>query len=947
MAKTLHILTCHSGILLVTVLLSTGTVWPEIVRGNPQAGPQEINRLEKVLRKARAEGDRKSEAEVLIELGRINYNTGSLAKSLEMNQQALLLFRDLGDLKGQATALLEIGYIYSDLSELKKAVATFNKSSALWNETGDRHKQAEIQTAIATIALKTGDLQNAIVLSQEALDILKDGKDQISLGQTLAALGAVYNLSGEKEKALDYYNQALRIYQRNRKLRSVAVAPMLAGIGEIHRAQGNNQKALIYHQQALAILKRYPNSRTESYVQRYLGMIYESQAKQAKALACYTRALKLNRAGKDTREEAYTLNSLGHLHESSSNQQQAIAFYEQALKLSRATEDRSGAAATLYNLAHVERDRDKLESARARMEESLGIIESLRTQAASQELRASWFASLRQQYDLYIDVLLRQHQQQPDRGYDRLALEISERARARELLDLLTNVSNRISRNADPELIRRERELRQMIAGKADRRTLLLSQAATTDTIQLAETLAGQIRTLSREHEEVLAQIRLRNPGYAALTQPRLLDAQQIQALIPDDDTMLLEFALGDERSWLWAVTRTAITSHPLPGRVALEQIAQKVRDLLTARLRQPGENGHQYYSRIEAAETQWQPQAIQLSNMLLGPVAARLGNKRLLMVKEGTLQYLPFAALPEPEISDAEAREKANLPPNAAPQPLLTRHEIISLPSASVLAVLRDELKTRRSAPNELIVLADPVFEPDDPRIHSPSDNPQTSRRKRNNDYPVRGTDDQITLSRLPLTRQEAREIMELAPAATNRLALDFEASRALAVSDELSHYRIVHFATHGIVDTKKPERSGIVLSLFNEQGLPGNGFLPLADIYNLNLAADLVVLSACDTGLGRDIRGEGLIGLTRGFMYAGAARIVTSLWKVDDAATATLMKAFYRRMLRDSLSPAAALRSAQLELAKDPRWSSPFFWAAFVIQGEWNRPAASQNQR
>jgi CHAT domain-containing protein len=177
----------------------------------------------------------------------------------------------------------------------------------------------------------------------------------------------------------------------------------------------------------------------------------------------------------------------------------------------------------------------------------------------------------------------------------------------------------------------------------------------------------------------------------------------------------------------------------------------------------------------------------------------------------------------------------------------------------------------------------------------------------------------------------------MAIAPAGAGMEAIDFKASRMTALSPELSQYRIVHFATHGVLDDKYPDLSGIVLSLVDEQGQRQDGFLRLHDIYNLNLPCDLVVLSACQTGLGKEVKGEGLIGLTRGFMYAGAARVVASLWKVDDRATSELMKRFYRRMLREGMSPAAALRTAQIEMQGQKQWRSPYYWAGFVLQGEW----------
>jgi CHAT domain-containing protein len=164
-----------------------------------------------------------------------------------------------------------------------------------------------------------------------------------------------------------------------------------------------------------------------------------------------------------------------------------------------------------------------------------------------------------------------------------------------------------------------------------------------------------------------------------------------------------------------------------------------------------------------------------------------------------------------------------------------------------------------------------------------------------------------------------------------------DFAASRAIATSPQLSQYRIVHFATHGILNSKNPELSGVVLSLVDDKGTVENGFLRLHDIFNLNLPAELVVLSACKTGLGQEVKGEGLVGLTRGFMYAGAPRVLVSLWNVDDEGTSELMSRFYKKMLQEGQKPTAALRAAQIEMLQETKWKAPYYWAAFVLQGEW----------
>jgi len=463
----------------------------------------------------------------------------------------------------------------------------------------------------------------------------------------------------------------------------------------------------------------------------------------------------------------------------------------------------------------------------------------------------------------------------------------------------------------------------------------------------------AEIQTLIAQYQEVEAQIRRSNPRYATLVQPVPLSARELQQQALDADTLLLEYLLGRERSYLWAVSATSVASFELPGRAEIETLAQRVYDRLKARPRRqaegdrPGRVLELKTPRPESRglrlrdqdEAQASEAAAALSRMLLGPVAELLGNKRLLIVADGSLQYVPFAALPDPTALTVGQESRP---------PLMVAHEIISMPSASTLAVLRRELAGRKPAAKTLAVLADPVFAKDDERIKTgarraasqtgqPTPAPGAEIILRPISKNSDGEAGEARFSRLPFTRQEAEQIMALVAAGEGMKALDFEASRATAMSDQLSQYRYIHFATHGLADSERAELSTLVLSLFDEQGAPQEGFLRAHEIYNLNLPAELVTLSACETGLGKQVKGEGLVSLARGFMYAGAARVMVSLWNVNDQATSELMRRFYRKALVEGERPAAALRAAQIEMWRDKRWEAPYYWAAFTLQGEW----------
>ncbi|MGE5199126.1 MAG: CHAT domain-containing protein, partial [Rhodospirillaceae bacterium] len=460
---------------------------------------------------------------------------------------------------------------------------------------------------------------------------------------------------------------------------------------------------------------------------------------------------------------------------------------------------------------------------------------------------------------------------------------------------------------------------RQAFASWAARQRQALDDGAARD---LARQFAREYRDLEIGYNALDAEIRSKSPRYAALAKPRPLTLAQVQQSILDPDTMLLAFALGEARSYLWAVSKDRYSVHELPPGAEIGQVAQQVYARATARLALTGTPAERK-QMAEENDFLFGEQAAHLSDVLFGPVAGDLAGKRLVVVADGPLQYVPFAALPEPGRA-------------AAALPLIEGHEVVSLPSASALAVMRREAAGRAMPPGSVAVLGDPVFERDDPRLRAvlralgqPAGPASAAAR------PPAGTS--LRLARLAATRLEARAIVEAAGPERSLVRLGFDASRDTAMSPELDRYRVVHFATHGVLDNDNPGMSGIMLSLFDGRGRPQDGFLRLHDIYGMSLPAELVVLSACSTALGRQVDGEGLVGVVRGFMYAGAKRVVASLWKVDDEATGELMRRFYEGMFRKGLSPAAALREAQTGLRRQPRWQAPFYWAAFSLQGEW----------
>jgi CHAT domain-containing protein len=724
------------------------------------------------------------------------------------------------------------------------------------------------------------------------------------------------------QKSLEKYNEVLPIYQAVGDRSGEATT--LNNIGSVYRSLGDTQKALEKLNEALTIFQAIGDRRVESATLNNIGTVYRSIGDMMKAVERFNEALVLSRAIGDRRWEATTLNNIGLVYDSLGEIKKALERYNEALLIRRAVGDLNGEATTLLGIARVEQKRGNLIQGRQTVEQAIGIIESLRTNIASQELRASYLASRQEFFETYIDVLMQMHGQNPAVAFDAAALAVSERARARSLLELLKEARADIRQGVDSLLLERERSLQERLNARAAAQVRLLNRKHTP---AQAEAAAKEITVITAEYEEVQAQIRARNPRYAALTQPQPLGLTEIQQQALDEDSLLLEYALGEKRSYLWLVSHRSIDSYELPARAEVEAATRRVYELLIARPK-----------RGAPPDPQLITQARTLSRMLLGPVATRLGGKRLVVVAPGALSYLPFAALPAPE------DEKR---PAGGYEPLIAKHEVVSVPSASVLSVIRRETAGRERATKSIAVLADPVFEASDPRLApaknrsgetqaAPAADAELSELTRSI-RTMNFSDARAGFTRLPFSRREAESVIALTPRGTGLKATDFSASRALAMSGQLSQYRILHFATHGLLNSERPELSGLVFSLVDQEGKPQDGFLRLHEIYNLQLNADLIVLSACETGLGKEIKGEGLIGLTRGFMYSGAPRVVASLWNVDDLATSELMKLFYQRMLKDGMPAGAALRAAQLEMSGQKRWASPYFWAGFVLHGEW----------
>jgi len=767
-----------------------------------------------------------------------------------------------------------------------------------------------------------GSNHKAMTIFNRAMELMREANDRLGMAIVHMGMGWCYFNLGALDQALESFNQSLKLRQGLTDL--VGEGRSYYGIGWVHIARKENQLALENFEESLRLRQAAKDWVGVTVTRSGLGRAYFRLERFEESRAALEQAL---RELKDPRK-IDTLWQLGLLDLRLKDYAAAKDHFREMLKHSVKPDDRDsdrqGEANARLGLAVVARREGALTEALDQIKRGVEVTESLRTESAGSSrkgsdtdiLRITYFAQVQEFYEVYIDLLMRLDEREPGANHAAEALYVSECARARNLLDLLAR--------------------------------------------------AG-------------ADAQVQN----ALAQPLRVDEIQRRAL--DENTVLLEYALGTagpaetDRSFLWLVTRDNVEIHLLPKRVEIEAAAQQVYELLTARNHVVGPNRREL---IEQADEQFLVKAKELSRMLLGPVAAKLTGKRLLIATQGALQFVPFGALPSPEPEgqgdgetgrrgDGETerqREGENSRPNFSPAflpsvlpslrpfvsssprlhvppaprrpvsytPLIADHEIVIVPSASALAAIVRQTGLRKPAERSVIVFADPVFSAADERVSKTArQSSMASKEVKTREAPPFNPDHLPNLSRLSATDWEARRIASLAR--DSRVLRNFAANLEAANDPELGKYRFVHFATHALIDPHNPDQSAIALSQVDEQGRPLDGFLRARDIHKLKLPAELVVLSACRTGLGKDVPGEGMLSLTRGFLSSGAARVMTSLWAVEDQATAEMMSRFYSRALGSkAMTPAAALRAAKVAMWREERWA-PYYWGGFVLQGDW----------
>jgi len=835
--------------------------------------------------------------------------------AIKTAKDALALFQWIGNQEGIGNTYMSLGTYYQALNKWSEAAQSFESALQIWRQRNDVVNEANTLIQLGNVESRQGEWINGFSYLTQAQNLIDNQETPSAMARIAAGMAYVFDESGLPEYGLAQHQRAKEYFHQAEDERQYNRQQML--IGRTHFLLNNYEDALTELEPALRRFESSTDSNRKldaSQCHEYMAQVYMATGKYDLALQHLLPPLSFHEAKNKQSDAAQIKALIGEVYQRQRRTELARTNYQAALKYFHEADAPVEKAAVAFALGRLELNEGNYDAAENYLSESIETTEDIRSDLNSRVLATAFSATVHDRYETYIDCLMRKHKQQPSQGLELRAFQASELARARSLAALLRDTKTEIVTGIDPQLAEQDRTLRHAIRAQAEQTITLLAADYNKEQLHELETALTRLR---EQHKQVVQKLQKQNPRYDQIKETTNYSVKQIQDLIIEDDqTMLLEYFLGRNASYLWAITRNDAKVYELPKADDITKAVKDVYELLSV------ESNNDTDKRVNKA-------AADLSQLVLGPVANQLNARRIIVVADGALNYIPFQLLP------LSSRDQA---------PLVANYEVVNAPSASVLGQLRQERQQRPRRTKILAAFGDPVFASNYQQSKNSSSGELLATRsdrgeswqRASRDIEVKGDDvDPSTIQPLHYSKSELKKLSDLAGSQA-LIATGFNASRGLLETTDFSKYAILHFATHGLLNPKNPENSGFLLSMFDFDGKPQNGFITMRDVYSLNVPVDLVVLSACRTGLGKDVRGEGLIGLTRGFMHAGASSVVASLWKVDDEATADLMKNFYANMLQKGMAPAEALRAAQNTVRQHPQWQSPHFWAGFTLQGE-----------
>lgn len=926
---------------------------------------------EKGLKVVEKTNNKKQKAILLNNIGLIHYELGNFELAINFYNNALSLLEGDVDNVQKGATFYNIALLQSYLGNREKAIDYLKRSLEITTIQQSLFEQVRILNLISIENTHLGNYKQAIDNATAALSIAAKVKSSVLEIESLRQIANVYRDLGDKQKSLEYYYKALNM---NKNIGDKVInATTNADIGLLYYYLNDIDKALEFYNLSLPVFISMDNKVALSSMYNNLALAYKSQRKFEKSFEYYSKALSISKETKKIGSELNILNNIAGTYLESNEIEKAEQIFNDVLQRSKGVEKFSennsiiglaqiyfikgqyekareycvnymlsnSSIFTGYNprqlqafllLAKINLKEKKYEDVVKCLNDGIFLCNNTSKTLSRDEFRISFLSTVQSFYEFAIDFYM---QQKVDQTNYNIALEINERSKVQGLLYL---INERALENGNNDYTNRKNELEHQINYLSEglAQIFLNPKINNEEKLEKKREIKSKIDGLQVSLDLNRRELLEKNPQYYNLVEPKTLTSKEMQQVV-DKNTLILEYFLGIEHSYLWVIAHDSIKTFVLPPKDKIETLVKDYIEIIQTLNNELGKNGGDRLNKQE----HYKQLSETLSQMLLAPAIKELGAKRLVIIPDKTLYFLPFATLAEPTYIGTTNNTRQSIK-NITP--LILNHEIAYLSSISLLYILRKEKVNREIVePSVAIaIFADPVFEQNDLRvakkeIKNDRNSEQVAELKSDIETALR---DSGNISRLPYTRQEAENIKNVFTSSQFRvqLLLDFDCNRQNAINGNLEKALMIHFSTHGFINSKKPELSGLVFSLVDENGNIKPGVLTVNEIFSLKLNAKLVTLSACKTAVGKTIAGEGIVGLTRAFFYAGAERVMGSLWSVNDRATSELMTRFYTNLIKDKITPIAALRQAQISMLRDERLESPFYWAAFQIYGDYN---------
>jgi CHAT domain-containing protein len=789
----------------------------------------------------------------------------------------------IGDQAGIAGSWLNTGMVRLSQDEYETGLTATLKGLALYEAAGNTRGIAIAEENVSNLYRALGDHRRAFDYAQKSLRLSEETKNRRGMVTALSELGIIYGQQNNAEQSFAHQERALAIAQEMED--TLAIAMIRHDIALQHMKFGQFDRALAIYQQLLKQVEGYGDRAGAAVVRDQIGRIYAAQKLYDQALSYHRQALAEFDTPRNRRSRVVALNNISAAYLGQQKFAEALQVSEEAVALSREKGRKDDLSYALTKLGYAQLGLDRFAEAQQSFTEAVAIIETLRAQTAGgvQEKQRYFEQGLDAHHGL-LSVLVKE--QRP-----REALISAERAKARVLLDLLQHGRVRVNKTTTATEQEEERRLKSELT-QLNKQLARLTQAEKPDATQVSE-VEAQLEKARLAYEAFQNSLYAAHPELKTQRgEAPIINAQELAGLLPNASSALLEYVVTEDTTYLFSITKPAekaaveIRVYPLP--LKRDELAKQIES---------------FRQQLANRDLGFRPAAVKLYELLLKPAQAQLrGKHSLVIAPDSSLWDLPFQAL----VNDAN-------------QFMIETAAITYAPSLTVLREMSKRRMDQSSTPAPASLLA----------FGNPRSGADTATRTgaslRNHN-----------LDPLPEAGEEVRALGRLYGAARSRIYVGNEAREDLLKS-EAARASILHFSTHGTLNNASPMYSHLTLA---EGGPNDDGLLEAWELMQLDLKAELAVLSACETARGRIGAGEGMIGFSWAMFIAGVPSLVVSQWKVESAGTRDLMVNFHRALIVSSgktkPSKTEALRQAALKLMRNPETSHPFYWAGFVLVGD-----------